>query len=240
MPTAEEFLAAVKAGDADAVAAAAAADPQLAFARDNNGVSALMLAVYHQKPGVAQAIIAARGGASGSRGNGAAASHARTLDLFEATATGHCERMNELLREDPPAVNSYSSDGWTPLHLAAAFNQPQCAEALVAQGADVNARSRNQMNNMPLHACAALSRSVAIAFLLLEKGASVNAQQHGGFTALHAAAFHGDIKMAELLLSKGARADVTTDSGQAALDLALGKAHQEMVDLLRARGGEKP
>ena len=103
----------------------------------------------------------------------------------------------------PRLINSYSHDGWTPLHLAAFFAGASLVEALLEHGADVNARAQNGTNNMALHA-AATARNLAAVRALVEHGADVNARQEGGWTALHSAALSGDVEMARLLISHGA------------------------------------
>ena len=50
-------------------------------------------------------------------------------------------------------MNSFSADGWTPLHLAAFFGS-RMRHVLLNTGAKVNERSTNPMQNMPLHAAA--------------------------------------------------------------------------------------
>ena len=103
----------------------------------------------------------------------------------------------------------------------------------MAQGADVRARSRNPMQNTPLHAAAA-GRSKDAVRALLEHGADVNARQHGGWTALHAASQNGDVEMVRLLIAGGADVQARAENQQNALDLALTKGHQATVELLEA------
>ena len=67
----------------------------------------------------------------------------------------------------------------------------------------MRARSRNPMQNTPLHAAAA-GRSKDAVRALLEHGADVNARQEGGWTALHAASQNGDVEMVRLLIAGGA------------------------------------
>ena len=138
---------------------------------------------------------------------------------------------SRLIGANPELINSYSHDGWTPLHLACFFGQPGIAEALIAQGADVRARARNAMQNTPLHAAAA-GRSKDAVRALLEHGADVNARQEGGWTALHAASQNGDVEMVRLLIAGGADVQARADNQQNAMDLALGKGHQAVVDVL--------
>ena len=53
-------------------------------------------------------------------------------------------RLEELLREDPELARAWSPDGFTALHYAAFFGSPEAVRALVAAGADLEARSTNQ------------------------------------------------------------------------------------------------
>jgi len=153
------------------------------------------------------------------------------MDVFAACTAGAQERAIELISADPDQVNGYSDDGWTPLHLACFYGHASVAEALIAHGADVRARSRNAMHNMPIHAAAAGRNREAVR-ILIEHGADVNARQEGGWTALHAASQSGDVEMARLLIAGGADVQARADNQQNAMDLALTKGHQTMVELL--------
>jgi uncharacterized protein len=74
--------------------------------------------------------------------------------------------------------------------------------------------------------------------LLLERGADANAIEHGGWTALHAAAQNGNREMVELLLAHRAHVNARAENNQAALDLALTKGHQEIARLLEELGAK--
>ena len=141
----------------------------------------------------------------------------------------------ELLLDNPALARAYSHDGWTPLHLACFFGQPDLAAALIEKGADVSARSRNAMANTPLHAAVA-GRNRGAVRSLLEHGADVNARQEGGWTALHAVAQNGDVETARLLIAAGAQVDARAGNRQNPMDLAMTKGHQAMVDLLAEYG----
>ncbi len=195
-----------------------AEDPSLAEARDENGISALMLSRYH---GAHEATAAIR--------------EARTeLDVFEAATLGDADRVHELLHVDPSLVDAPAPDDATALHFAAFFAQLETAVLLVDHGADVHAVSPTFGNVTPLHSAAA-GGSAEIVHLLLEAGADANARQNGGFTALHAAAQNGDAAMAQDLLDHGAEAEPATEDGRTALAIAEEQGHDELAALLRER-----
>ncbi len=158
-----------------------------------------------------------------------------SLAIFAAAMQGDAARIEALLAANRSLVSVTSSDGWTPLHLAAHFGREDAARVLVNKGADVAARSANTMANTPLHAAAA-GRSVTVAKLLLDRGASANARQNGGWTPLHAAAQNGDEELARTLIEGGADINVRAENQQTPLDLALTRGHQAMVELLESRG----
>jgi ankyrin repeat protein len=164
-----------------------------------------------------------------------------SLAIFAAAmqveTQGDTPGVEQLLAANRSLISAVSSDGWTPLHLAAFFGAVDTARALLNKGASPSARSTNAMQNLPLHAAAA-GRHAAIVALLIEHGAPVDARQHGGWTALHAAAQNGDLAMAEILISAGADVSARAENNQCALDLALTKGHQSMVEFLEAHGAK--
>jgi uncharacterized protein len=211
----KEFFDAIRAGDSHKVSGMLEADRTLLDAKDENGLGAFTAAKYSRRDDIA-ALLLEKG---------------VKLDVFEACLAGARERVIELAGQQRDLANTYSHDGWTPLHLACFFGHPAIAEALLDRGAEVNARSRNAMQNMPLHAAAA-GRNLEAVRVLLQRGADVNARQEGAWTALHAAAQSGDVEMARLLIASGADVQARAGNNQNALDLALTKGHQAVVDLL--------
>jgi ankyrin repeat protein len=141
-----------------------------------------------------------------------------SLAIFAASIQGDTVRIEELLAANRSLISAVSTDGWTPLHLAAFFAKKDAVRVLLNNGATVNARSTNAMENTPLHAAAA-GRDADTAKLLL-----------------HAAAQNGDVEMARALIASGADVQARAENNQNALDLALTKGQQTMVDFLETNG----
>jgi ankyrin repeat protein len=156
---------------------------------------------------------------------------AHTTDgtIFEAAESGDIRKLEAYIKADPSLLEAYSKDGWTALHLAAHYGHVDAARALLLNGANTETRSRNEMKNTPIHAAVAGNRTMMVE-LLLEHGAEIDVQQHGGWTALHGAAQHGNAEMVELLLEFGANADVASDDGKTAIDIARDAGHDEVAE----------
>jgi uncharacterized protein len=134
----------------------------------------------------------------------------RDLDVFEAAALGDVARLEILLDEDPARAGAYGADGFHPLGLASFFGHVDAARVLLANGADVNALSRNEnIQTAAIHAAAAAEHTdedtrYALIALALEYGADPNLEQGGGFRAIDAARQNGDTRVEQLLLENGA------------------------------------
>ncbi|MGA2425180.1 MAG: ankyrin repeat domain-containing protein [Terriglobales bacterium] len=219
MKDSERALELLQAGDADDLRRLLEQDPAAAEERDANGVSLLMQAIYRGHRDLAELI----------------ASKKKALDIFEATSLGRLDRLKEHLR-DAEAVNSRSldsrsGDGFTALHFACFFGQPEAARLLIEAGASVDAVAANPTQVMPLHS-AASARNLEAARLLLEHGAPVNARQQAGWVPIHAAAQNGDRPMVELLLKQHADPKLANDAGKTPATVAREKGHAEIAALL--------
>jgi uncharacterized protein len=212
---ATEIFEAIAAGDQERARRLAEADPAAASARDEDGVAAFLLALYHGQADLAEAL----------------APPDSQLDVFEAAALGRTERVRELLDGDPALATAFAPDGFHPLGLATFFRHPETAALLVERGAEVNAPSRNSFAVTALHSACA-SRQTDTVRMLLDRGADPNARQPSGFTPLHAAAEHGDEEMARLLLDHGADPAARTDQGVDPAGLARSRGHDSVAALL--------
>jgi ankyrin repeat protein len=207
----------LQSGDIDGLRRFLDDNPATAESRDANGVSLLMHALYRGQRDLAEAI----------------AGQKQELDIFESASLGRLDRLRDCLR-DATAINSYSKDGFTALHFASYFGQPDSARLLLEQGAKADAVASNPTQVMPLHS-AASARNLDAARLLLEHGAPVNARQQLGWVPIHAAAQNGDRAVLELLLKHGADPTIANDDGKTAAKVARDKGHSEIADLLEQR-----
>jgi ankyrin repeat protein len=215
MPTADELLAAVKAGDAAAVERIVTGDPELAGAYEN-GVSAVRIALYHRQPAALQALLAAQ----------------PPLDGLDHAALGWDEDLRRDLAADRGLVARRSADGFTALHYACFFGGAAAVAALLEAGADPDADAVNPPVR-PLHSAAAVQNADAIR-LLLEAGADPNAKEAAGFTPLHAAAQHDDEASAALLLRYGADPALPNEEGADAVAIARARNSVAVLALLGA------
>ena len=214
----DEFMQAAKDGDVDALKRLAAEDSAVLVSTWSSGETPLMAALYRKHDRAVEWLA----------GSGV------PLDIFAAAALGRVDLLDPLARAGSPAINTYSYDGWTPLHLAAFFGHPAAVEHLVAAGADLNAVSRNALLNTPLHAAVA-GGHVEASLLLIDSGADVNAVDAGGHTPLHIAAEAGYVPVAKALLARGAGAHVVDAEDRTPLSRAAVKGHTEIVDLINVK-----
>jgi ankyrin repeat protein len=147
------------------------------------------------------------------------------LAVAEAIRTGNVAALGRLLEEHPGLASARLGDEGVSralLHVATDWpgNHPNCAAtvaALVAAGADVNARFAGPHTETPLH-WAASSDDVEVLDALLEAGADIEAPGAviGGSTPLADACAFGQWRSARRLVEHGAR---TTRFEAAALGL---------------------
>ncbi len=123
------------------------------------------------------------------------------------------------------AATAHAADD-TSLHDAAKEGNKSKVEALLAQGADVNARSKYGITPLQLAACSDINiDKLPLVKLLLAKGADVNAKDNLGTTPLHEAArCNGSKAIVALLLAQGADVNATNKNGDTPLHTAAEEA----------------
>jgi ankyrin repeat protein len=182
-------------------------------------LSPIMDALYHNRTDEARTLAEASGDDA--------------LSVHEAAALGRTARLNVLLEADPALANAWSDDGFQPLGLAAFFGQREAVVLLLDRGGELNTPARHQFHVTALHAALA-GPDPAIAYVLLEAGADVNARQQGGMSPLHEAAHSGNLEIARALLARGADPGVRNDAGQTPATIARERGHLAVAELLDA------
>ena len=155
-----------------------------------------------------------------------------------AAATGH-DKILKLLLDNGASLDS--TDGTTPLHAAAIYNQANAAALLIARGAKVDAFDKRGFT--PLHLAVIQGSTEIVALLLkhgwLKHGADPDLQtisppgisprpmpmmshfaMSAGNSALHFAAMNAETNIIELLLQSGASVNATNTAGMTPLDFA--------------------
>lgn len=214
MTESDELFAAIAASESARVDALLDGDSALASARNHQGLSAVLAALYCRQEDILAALLDRR----------------PPLDLFESAALGRADILAELL-DSGDEVDAWSADGFSPLHLAAFFGRVATVRLLLERGSPVDRPSRNGLKVTPLHSAAA-GHHAGIGALLLAAGADPNAKQQGGFVPLHAAAQNGDAALVRALLDHGADRKAVDDDGRTPAALAELKGFNEIVGML--------
>ncbi len=213
-----EIFKAISTGREQDVRAMLAADPKRAFAKDKNGNSALLFALYMNQAPIANAILVYR---------------KNELDIFEAAALGKDEKLRSLISQTPALLTAFASDGFSALHLAAFFGRPSSEEILILAGANIGAYSKNSLRATPLQSAAA-ARQLSAARILLEHGADPNCKGEDGYTPLHEAAGTGQIELMRLLIKYGGEISAKGDDGKTPWDVAVQqKQNNEVLSVLK-------
>ncbi len=148
--------------------------------------------------------------------------------LVDAAKTGDLDRVRELIRRNPGLAASPLANGETAIMAALYRGHRDVVEALAGAIAELD-----------LFAAAALGRVDDLRQAIKAPGA-VSRKAYDGWTALHLAAFFGELEAAALLLDAGA--DPTTLSSNSlhntALHAAIAGGHADAALLLIERGAD--
>jgi len=138
---------------------------------------------------------------------------------FAAVRNNDTNALISLLDADSNAVlNARGPDNATPLHLAAALNNPETAGILITRGMAVNATT--ERGYTPLHWAATRDAGQAAA-LLLARGADTSATNTQGWTPLHVAAATNATGVTAVLCARKKDLLALTPEGFSPLHLAI-------------------
>jgi ankyrin repeat protein len=102
----------------------------------------------------------------------------------------------------------------TPILLAIRLKNLRIVRLLVEKGADVNAKSDQNVSALMV---ACFQNQVDIVKFLIKKKVDINAKAEGGMDAILLTSQQGNIEITRLLLESGAKLDSKTDTGGTAL-----------------------
>ncbi len=192
-------------------------DPLLVSSRATGGESLVLHACYVGAPELAELL-----------------HPGRPMDACEAAALGNVIALRSCIENDDDSRVRRSSDGWTPLHLAAFFGRDDAVTLLIDHGALLDAHSTNALRNSPLHAALAGHTLPVLVRRLVFAGADVTARDAHGHTPLHLAASRGYEPLCDLLIARGADAHAQAQDKSTPAMLALARGFSELGTKLAA------
>jgi ankyrin repeat protein len=198
------------------------ADPNVA----NQGTTAIALGSSQGFIEVVQLLL--QGGANPNLTNDETA-------IFKATRSRY-SKVVQLLLEGGADPNLPTSNGWTPLHIAANGGYLKIVRLLLDKGVDFDAVDKEAGSTAVYRA--AQHGYVEITRILLEKGANPNLPAVGGWAPIHVAAQQGYSEVVRLLLEKGVYPDLPINDGWTPLHIATSRGHLSIVELLMRRGAD--
>lgn len=206
--------------DAARIEAILQAHPELADAKDEEGLTVLHQAVMASDVRAAKALL--------GLGADVNATAEGVAPLHWAALWGSRELVEVLLAAGAE-LHQRDEQGFTPLHMAAMSGNPPVAQLLLERGARPWAEDND--GRTPLHVAA----NGDIAALLVDGGVDLNGISAEGETALHLAASRGSTGKAEFLLSKGAEVNARDRKGYTPLHKAV-RYHSFNADGEETRG----
>ncbi len=145
--------------------------------------------------------------------------------LVQGIRENNAEQVSQaILNNGKEIINTRIGAGISPLHIAAALNEPEITLILLNNGATIDARTDGGFT--ALH-WAAGKNAIKTTALLLKHGADIEAKTATGITPLHWAANNNSTNVINLLLISGAKPLPKTIHGKTPLYLAVAKHSNE-------------
>ena len=151
--------------------------------------------------------------------------------LHWAASRGDFDTVDLLLQEgaDP---NNLTPNGTSALHFAVLRKSLRCTDHILNHGADVNVRDRLRFTPL-LCICSFSKPDIACVKRLIERGASIDAQDFQGATSLIFASQYNSTTVVQCLLEHNAAIDKQSFQGETALTTSIqANAHGAMSILL--------
>lgn len=144
----------------------------------------------------------------------------RVSPLMQASQCGHLATMHKLLTAGA-AIDLVDVDGNSAIHYAAGAGYPEAIELLLDSGAGVNSTGAGGATPLILAAAGGTPYHVATAQVLTKRGATIDAQESAGDSALIVAARgKTSAPMVQYLLEVRADSALKNNAGKTAADVA--------------------
>jgi ankyrin repeat protein len=155
--------------------------------------------------------------------------------MMSALRQGNFPEFENILHENPMAVNHHGTGGWTPIMYAALYGNVGTLRLLLDKNADPNVRNVGGGSAL-IYAVGSLEKTR----LLLEHGVDANAASGEGRTALLIAAGRaGSGPVVKLLLEHGANPSMRLPDGRTAMFMAASTSDPDTLQLLLDHGADK-
>uniref|UniRef100_A0A671R2J8 Ankyrin-1-like n=1 Tax=Sinocyclocheilus anshuiensis TaxID=1608454 RepID=A0A671R2J8_9TELE len=163
------------------------------------------------------------------------------LPALHIAARNDDTRTAAVLLQNDPNPDVLSKTGFTPLHIAAHYENLNVAQLLLNRGADVNFMPKvfkYKLDELtPLH-CAARNGHVRIIEILLDQGAPIQAKTKNGLSPIHMAAQGDHLECIRQLLQYNAEIDDITLDHLTPLHVAAHCGHHRMAKVLLDKGAK--
>lgn len=186
-------------------------------------------------------------------------------DLHAACKNDKFNKTKNLLASNAFNIDEPTDDGWTSLMISSFQNHLRIVELLVQAGASLDAQ--NNITGRTAVMLAVRLQHVEVVKLLVRAGASLEIEDKQGITplvratiigngeilqallrggavvevgqktALHYAAFGGNVDAFAMLVGAGAKLENPDETGRVALDIASLEGHQDVVDWMLSHTG---
>ena len=220
------------------LAVGAKENPDYVNARNNSGITPLMITCYNGHMNVATYLVEHGANIHLQDKNG-------DTCLHYASERGHVEVVSKLLavgaKENPDYVNARNNSGTTPLLITCYNGHMNVATYLVEHGANIHLQDEG--GDTCLH-YASERGHVEVVSKLLAVGAKenpdyVNAHNNSGTTPLMITCSNGHVNVATYLVEHGANIHLQDKNGATCLHYASERGHVEVVSQLLAVGAKE-
>lgn len=151
-----------------------------------------------------------------------------------AALTGNLSVLQELVTKARLPIDCRDKENSTALLLSCARGHYPCAEYLLSNGADPNARRITGAS--PLYFAASYRHTRIVELLLNKYKAIVDLSTFDGSTPLHVACEHGFTDIVQMLVNAQANVNAKMNDGTTAMMLACQNGHLAIVEILLSAG----